>query len=703
MMNKTNSIDSIIKQAQNAFSQITKDQKIVSDAIKHLTLWLTDREFESYIAQIKYLINQKNWAYILDSFYQIIPFGTAGRRGEVGIGPNRINPWTIKASAQGHAQYLTKQYKNSAKTRGIVFAYDVRKFPGNKYLNPSIEYPLKDLTSKKLAYMAAEVYAASGIKVYLFEAVRATPELSFTIRYFQAVAGAMFSASHNPPDHNGQKVYDEFGGQLIPPHDENLVTEVTQNVHEIKRIPFDLACKKGLIQKIPKEIDQKYIKAATSVSLSNERNLSIVYTPLHGCGLTSVYKAMKKMGFKILVDPKTSNESGDFENITFNIPNPEVMQSFDTTLEFAKSQNADILLSSDPDADRIGIIVNHKNEWIFLSGNEIGIIISAYLIQKKKQGLIIKTTVTSSLITKICQKNNVEIIGNLLVGFKYIANVMNNLEKNNKIDQFLFACEESHGSLAGNYSRDKDAVTPAILLSELAAELKKEKKTLVDYLNQIYVNYGYFKNYVAEVRLMSISGKSKINLIQEILRKNPPQSFGLFKVVKHEDCRTHEPIVSETDWIAKDILIFHLELLKDASDIKITIRPSGTEPTIKIYFEIGSLPVSVNDLAEAKDKIEKNLRDLEKAVMLTCYQIIGVDFPERGFLLFWKLPLEDKLKYFEIEPKIEQLVNIKDKSIRQKKLFEMIAFLGSNPIEKIDAAFIAKNNQPILDYLELIN
>ncbi len=697
----------LLNKAREGFKTLPVNSVYIDQALKFLEEWLSKEEFKDYVPQIEYVINNQSWDYLLDSFYQVIPFGTGGRRGEVGVGPNRINPWTIRASAQGHSQYLLKKYGEAVKTRGVVFAYDVRQFFGNKFLNNELVSPLTNLTSRDLAKAAAEVYAASGIKIYFFSDIRTTPELSFAIRHLGAVAGDMFSASHNPPDHNGKKVYNETGGQLIPPDDEELVTEVTSQVQEIKEMPYNQAVASGLIVEIGAEVDEAYWQAAGSVSLSSARDLKIVYTPLHGCGLTSVYKVLEHLGFDISPDPQTSNPNGRFENITFNIPNPEVVQSFDATLKFAKEVQADIILSSDPDADRIGIMVRHLGEWIFLNGNEIDIILTNYVITKKKKdlsesGVVIKTTVTSNLIQKICAQNNIKIVGELLIGFKYIAETMNDLEKAGGINNFLFACEESHGCLAGNYSRDKDAVAPAIWFAELSAELKKEGQTLIDYLDQIYLQYGYFQNYLTEVRLLGAVGKEKINNLQAHLRKNPPLNFGKFQVQKFEDCQLREPIVSETDRLAKDVLIFHLQPIPGLETWRVTIRPSGTEPKTKMYFEIGAEPADSLEKLEATKKLVGDLMtELEKAVMATCYQIIGVDFPERGFLLFWQLPLDDKMKYFEVESKIVELKNIANQEERRTKFFELISFLGADPVGKMDEAFKAQYQVSVLKYLDI--
>lgn len=695
----------LLRAAEKGFKNLSVDAKYQKNALIFLRQWLTNSEFKDYHPQIKHLIMVKDWDYLLDCFYQVIPFGTGGRRGEVGVGPNRINKWTVQASAQGHSQYLIKQHKGT-KEKGIVLAYGVREFFSNEHYNDAFQNPVKNLKGQDLAYAAAEVYAANGIKVYIFDAPRTTPELSFAIRYLGAIAGDMFDASHNPPEHNGKKVYDKFGGQLIPPEDENLVREVTANVKEIKKLNINTAKTKKLLIIIEKEVDKKYIEELTKLPLSKERDLKIVYTPLHGTGASSIQSSLEKLGFTVDPDPKTSYQTGKFENITFNIPNPEVIESFDTSLKYAKKKNAEILLNSDPDADRIGVMVKHNDEWRYLNGNEIGVILMNYVIEKKKgkligKGVVIKTAVTTNLATKICKENKVEIIGELPVGFKYIADEMNKLEREGRIDNFLFGLEESHGYIAANYVRDKDGAIAAIWISELAAELKKEKKTLVDYLDNVYTKYGYFRNYLTEIRILGAEGMEKIKKIQSTLRSAKPKTFEDFRVKSLEDFWDRKPIVSETDKVSKDVLIFHFEPVGGAVSMKVTIRPSGTEPKIKMYFEIGNNPGDIDNLQKIKEKTENLLRKLEKAFMLHCYEILDVDFPERGFHLFWQLPLKDKLHYFKIESQIEGLIKEPDKKRRKTKLERLLSFLGSDPVEKVDKAFEAKNKKPIKEYLNL--
>jgi phosphoglucomutase/phosphomannomutase len=702
--------NTLLTKAKDGFNTLDVSKKYVDAALEWLEVWLSDPMFSEYVHQIHYLIENERWNFLLDAFYQVIPFGTGGRRGLVGIGPNRINTWTIQASAQGHSQYLMNMFGDEAKQRGVVLTYDVRKYVQKGIYDDSAPNPVMDLDGRQLAIAAAEVYAANQIKVYMYDETRSTPQLSFTIRHLNAVSGDMFSASHNLPTDNGKKVYDQYGGQLIPPDDQNLVDEVTQNVKEIKTMAFEKAKTQGLIEIVGDAIDEAYYAAVLPVSLSKERNLKMVYSPLHGTGLTSVYPILKKLGFNVTLDAATSNLSGAFENVTFNIPNPEVVESFDHSLPFAKEMDADILLSTDPDADRIGVMVKHNGNWRFLSGNEIGVILSQYAISKfKAQGrlnpdnVIIKTDVTTSLIQKIAAENGVRCIGDLLVGFKYIGDLMNKIEADNQIDKFIMGTEESHGYLTGNYARDKDAACAAIWLGEHAAELKSQNKTLLDDLDDIYARYGYCHNYLTEIRLLGAKGMEQILMIMNHLRETRIDAFGDFSVHQKMDRRDGEPQphLSPTDTSARNMLVYHMDNTPDTTSLRVTVRPSGTEPKIKMYFEVFGKPFKKENIEPEKEKMIKLREQLEKNVMQYCYQLLDVDFPERGFLLFWQLPLDDKLKYFEIEDDITGLKSISDENERKEKLFNLLEFLGANPIQKIDKAFKAKHQVGILKYLEL--
>jgi len=700
----------IIEQVRAGLKTLDISAEHQNEALKWLEMWLTDNTFRDYVPQIKYLIESEKWDFLLDAFYQVIPFGTGGRRGLVGIGPNRINPWTIQASAQGHAQYLVNQYGEEAKERGVVLSYDVRKYTQRGVYDDSLDNPIMNLDGPQLAEAAAAVYAANSIKVYIFDGARSTPELSYAIRHLNAVSGDMFSASHNLPTDNGKKVYDQHGGQLIPPDDQSLVDEVTNNVKEIKIMNFDDAKENGLIAYVDEEVDTAFLEAVCNVSLSEERGVTISYAPLHGTGLSSIYPALQKLGFNVSLDRRTSNPSGNFENVTFNIPNPEVVESFETSIPFAKEINADLIISSDPDADRIGVMARHNSSYEFVNGNEIGIVLTNYVISKYKakgtldtNSVVIKTGVTTSLIEGIAQKNNIHCIGDLLVGFKYIGDEMNKLENDNRIQDFIIGAEESHGILTGDYCRDKDAAGAAVWIAELAAELKKDDKTLIDYLDEIYCRYGYCHNYLTEIRLLGAKGMEQIADIMTHLRDNLVKSFGEFVVQEKIDRWEGEPQphLSITDTASRNVLIFKIDRLPDTKTIKVTVRPSGTEPKIKMYFEVYGEPCDLKNIVAEKQKIVEIRKRLERAFMLYCYRLLGVDFPERGFLLFWQLPLNDKLRYFEIEEELVHLKNIPDQKNRKKELYDLLEFLGADPIEKVNDAFKERYKEGINEYLDI--
>lgn len=705
------SAKTLLDQAQQGFAGLNISPSHRQDALANLTTWLTMPAFAAYVPQIEYWIETGKWAKLLDAFYQVIPFGTGGRRGMVGLGPNRINAWTIQASAQGHSQYLLRQYGANAARRGVVLTYDVRVFEDLTDYDPGRPNPLAHLSGKDLAFRAAEVYTANGITVRLFNEPRSTPELSFAIRYLNAVSGDMFSASHNLPADNGKKIYDEFGGQLIPPYDQALVDEVTQNVSEILTMPLSQAENKGLVVFLDDAVDHAFQDAILSTSLSTARDIKLVYSPLHGTGMYSVLPVLLKAGFEVHLDPKTANLSGAFENVTFRIPNPEVEQSFDTALEYAQSIDADIILSSDPDADRLGLMVKHNGEYVFFSGNEMGVLLAGYSLNKLKaqnkltaNSLIIKTLVTTSLIEIIARANQIKCMGDLLVGFKYIGAVMNYMHANNTIGDFIMGTEESHGYLTGDYCRDKDAACAALRLAEFAAEMKRQGLTLVDALNQLYISYGYCLNYLTEVRIQGAAGMEKIEKIMDVLRYEKIEAFGDFKILAKTDREKGEPSphLSATDSAARNVLVFELANANDTNSVKVTVRPSGTEPKIKMYFEILGKPLkNLTELDNIRKTFGAIKNKLEEDVMCHCYSIIGITFPPRGFLLFWQLPLESKLHYFEIEDELAALKDLPDKDGRRQRMDELLSFLGSDAPTKVNEAFKARFGVNLTAYLNL--
>lgn len=702
-------IEEKLNLVMKGFSNLHVEQKYKDSALKHIEHWLTDEDFIDYQPQIDYLIESEKWDLLLDAFYQIIPFGTGGRRGPVGVGPNRINVWTIQASAQGHSQYLLKQFGEEAKERGIVISYDVRAYLKEGEYDDKRPNPVKGLSCKDLAKKASEVYSANGIKVFLFSDYTPTPELSFMVRNLNAVSGNMISASHNPPEHNGQKVFNDTGGQLIPPYDQELVDTVVNEVKEIKSMDFQEAIDKRLVVYVSEKDHRKYLDAVKEISLNHKyRGIKIFYSPFHGTAYKIIPQVFRELGFHVTSDNISSEPDPRFSSITFNIPNPEVQESFLNLIPSADGSESDIILASDPDADRIGIMSKEKDNWKFYNGNEIGVLITDYLLSElkannklKPTNIILKTVVTTNLITVLAEKYGVEITDDLLVGFKYIGEIMDSLQVSGKISDFLLGVEESHGYTAGNYIREKDALVAGILLSELASKLKGEGKTLAQYLDQIYEENGYFLNYLTEIRLPGAEGMSSIAKIQTNLREERPIKIGEFEVEKFTDKWDGEPFVSQTDKESRNVLIINFKTDDNYHQLQAIVRPSGTEPKLKTYFEIGVKANPDKSLQELKTMAEEMRERLEKAVLKYCYKIIGIDFPDRGFLLFWQLPAWDKLKYFEIEPKIAELKSIQDPFRRKAELDKLLTFLGADPVKKIDKAFSAKYQTGVIDYLGL--
>ena len=700
----------LLEKTITGFKTLQVGEKYKIAAIGALEEWLIKPQYQEYKEQIVDMINSGKWDLILDSFYQTIPFGTGGRRGLVGIGPNRINTDTIESSAQGHSQYLMKKFGEEAKSRGVVIAFDVRQFLNEKTYNNKIPNPVFGLSCKDLAIQAACVYAANGIKVYLFKDFTSTPELSFTVRELKAVAGDMISASHNQPDWNGKKVVDETGGQLVPPLDENLVNIVVNQVTEIKSMDFEEAKEKKLIEYATPELHRKYHDACKSVSQDSQyRNLKILFSPFHGTSYTSVLPVLTELGFDIIMDEASGKPDPKFSSILFNIPNPEVIEAYRHLIKPADEMNADIIITADPDGDRFGLMSKEKSGWHFINGNDFFVLAVSYLLEEKqKAGLlkpnnvIIKTAVTTNLTKVIAEGYNVEIVSDLLVGIKYIAEEMNKLEKQGRIDDFLIGGEESHGMTSGDYIRDKDSCVPAILISELASREKANGRTLLNYLYDLYRKYGYYRNYLTEIRLPGAEGMSNMERIQEFIRKQQPTSVGDFKIISIKDYWQGEPFLSETDKVSRNVIVFHLATDDNTRSISVTIRPSGTEPKTKIYFEIGRFQIKEGQDLEAEiENVEKLLGEIEKAVLKYLYKIIGIDFPDRGFLLFWQLDANVKMKYFDIESDIANLLEEKDVTKRQEKLDDLLEFLGADPIDKIDRAFKAKYKQGIIEYLKL--
>lgn len=584
------------------FAGIQVDNQVKETALSYLRQWLSGDAFASYRPQIEWLVEQQNWAGLLDRFYQVLPFGTGGRRGSVGIGPNRMNAWTLTASVQGHCAYLKEKFPGAAQLQ-VAVAYDVRCFKdARQQYNPALPNPVMSLSSKDMAHLAARVYAANGIRCWVLspDSTRyvATPELSYIIRQLKAQGGLNLTASHNPPDDNGGKFYEEFGAQPVPP-DDQIMADLVDQVEEIHMMNWHDAVKQNLIVFLDDKLHHGYINLICKQSMVNapfQGEFKIVYTPLHGVGSMTVQEALVKQGFDVVPVADQATPDGQFSHV--KSANPEVPASMEEAKALAIAEHADLVLSSDPDADRIGSIVPHNGTWRFLTGNEIASLLTHFrLEQYQVQGrlstspLVITTVVTTGQIGRIARKFGVQLVDDLLVGFKYHADVLNQLEVSGKFaditgrpEDMVMATEESHGAMATSEIRDKDSGGPSLLLAELALSQKRRGRSVIDYLEYLNRTYGYFWNGLQNIIMTGILGKQQMLAMLESVRTNPPTEIGGRKVIKvidywNEDSR-FGPIKGQTDRSSRNLLIFHVE-----GNAKVALRPSGTEPKAKAYIE----------------------------------------------------------------------------------------------------------------------
>ena len=535
---------------------------------------------------------------IEDSFYKELEFGTAGLRGILGVGTNRMNKYTVGKATQGLANFIIKE---KGQERGVAIAYDSRNY------------------SKEFSQIAALILNANGIKTYVFESLRPVPELSFAVRYLKCISGIMITASHNPAKYNGYKVYGEDGAQVTSPKDKQIMDEVNniKDYAQIKTIEKEEAIKKGLFNQIGEKIDEAYINEIKKQSLNPEiikkqENLSIVYTPLHGTGNIPVQKILNEIGFKNINIVKEQQEpDGNFPTVEY--PNPEDKKAFKLALELAQKVDAQIILATDPDADRLGVYVKDTktNTYIPFTGNMSALIILEYILSQRKEkntipenGVVIKSIVSSTMAKPITQKYNVR-LEEVLTGFKYIGEKIKEYEINKKYE-YIFGYEESYGCLVGTHARDKDAIVAVMLLCEAAAYYKEKNMTLWDQMINMYNEYGYYKEGIKQVTLEGIDGAEKIKEIIDNFRKNPPKNFGSFKVEKIRDYNNSIILEAGTNKTEKinmpksNVLYYEL-----SNDSWIAVRPSGTEPKIKYY-----IGVKGKSIEEANEMLEELMETL---------------------------------------------------------------------------------------------
>jgi phosphoglucomutase/phosphomannomutase len=645
----------LLTQAAEGFQSVAAEPALKEKALVYLRQWLTGPEFASYRPQINWLAQTGQWAGLLDRFYQILPFGTGGRRGAVGIGPDRMNFWTLGVSVQGHCEYLKERFPGMAPLR-VVLAYDVRRFEDRrKSYNPGLPNPVLHVSSRDFAQYAAGVYTANGIHVHILpeKSTRflATPELSYAVRLLRAHGGLNMSASHNPPDDNGAKFYDERGGQPVPP-DDQIMADLVDQVTAIKHQPWSEALRCGRIVALEETTHRAYIDLCRRQSLLAPPRLDeikIVFTPLHGVGSMTAMETLTDHGFRIIPVEEQMVPDGQFPNVTQS-PNPEVPASMDRAGALAKSVAADLVIATDPDADRLGGMIpvrgKGESEWAFLNGNTLAAMLTHFKLSKlaaqgrmPRSPIVIKSLVTTDQVTRIARHFGAQIVENLLVGFKYIAEVLWHLEQNGayedvqgSTDDFVLACEESHGILVTSEIRDKDAAGAALLLAELALDQKRRGWSVADYRDAIDRQFGYFRNEIVNVAMTGVEGKLLVARMLESLRTAPPAEIGGLRVTGFEDLRNEEgflgPLKGATDFAARNFLMFRL-----GEQARIALRPSGTEPKAKAYIEVASdaCPpgMAAASWPQVRAEVEARVRRLAEDFVSNALRRVGLPPPAK--------------------------------------------------------------------------
>jgi phosphoglucomutase/phosphomannomutase len=607
-----------MSQASDPLAQVARAQragKISASAAANIRRWLTEPPFAKYRERLVQDLQAERWQVLDDAFFKVIEFGTGGRRGKMyPVGTNVLNERTIAESARGLADYIIAR-KGPNSPLSCVIAHDPRH------------------NSPEFAALCARVLTAAGFRVILFAQPRSTPLLSFAVRHLQCDAGIVITASHNPPSDNGFKCYAPTGGQVIPPDDAGIIRCVkAASDREIPEKSEADARADGSLVLAGSEIDQAYIEAVVSQSVSHARDVSIVYTPLHGVGETSVAAALRAAGFSqvnILASQRTPD--GDFPNVPHHISNPEIPETLSAAIAEAQATGAELVLGSDPDADRIGVGIpltgDPQGKWGTLTGNQIGVLLAAFVMKETEaQGrlrsdhYLVTTLVTTQMARALAERDGIKVEDNLLVGFKWIGQ---------RIDEtgpagFLFGFEESNGYLKGTYARDKDAAVASLLFAELAATVKDRRQTVLEYLDDLYIDVGHYDERLIDRRLEGREGAAQIRTLMEAFREQPPTAIGGLTLTEVYDYKTHEIRSLGPDRQIRllpepsgDLLIFHTSAL----GTRFAVRPSGTEPKIKFYLFARTPVASPDQLPQSKAETERRLdrmaHDIEQYIRLT--------------------------------------------------------------------------------------
>lgn len=553
---------------------IDLNEHLSPGAVKNVQDWLTGAKYADYKPELEQMIADQRWKDLEDAFFKVIEFGTAGRRGTTGIGSNRINRVTIGESAQALCHY-SQSIDPDAPTKGVVIACDTR------------------LSSPELSQYTAQVCAANGFKTYIFDSFRSTPELSFAVRHLGCAVGIVISASHNPPADNGFKAYWNDGAQLVAPHDKGVLA-VAAEIAEIHSLTdFDEAVRNGQITIIDPSVDSIYIDTVVAQAEGTARDIKIVYSPLHGAGQTNTLPVLRRAGF-MQISPVEQQmvPDGNFPTVKDFKPNPEERSANDMAVQQMLAEGADIAITNDPDADRLGIMVRRGAEVVYLSGNQTVTLAADYVLSKlQAKGILtprhylVKNIVTTEMLGSIARKYNVNCYDNILIGFKYIGEIIR--LKENTDETFVLGGEESFGLLKGDYARDKDGASGALPVAEYAAELKLENKTLWDRLMELYNEHGLILEGMATMVCPGAEGFTQMQDIMTSFRSSPPEQVAGQKItaafdyqtLKRTDLATGQ--VSDIDCINGNVLVFEFGNRRR----RVTIRPSGTEPKLKLYVQ----------------------------------------------------------------------------------------------------------------------
>jgi len=622
-------------------------------ALQSIERWLSDEATAQFAPLLRGLIDAGEHDLLLDSFYRVLPFGTGGRRGPVGLGPNRMNPWTVGTSVQGNIAFMRDRF-GDAPLR-VVIASDVRVFRDLRGAFPEgIANPLLGMSSVDLAKQAAAIYTKAGVEVWMAEPgtgrYLATPELSFLIRTLNAHGGLNVSASHNHPDDNGGKFYTEQGAQETPPHDERMVDKVAA-VEHVDTWTWEEALASGLVHWTTSQQHEDYLADGLSVLRGTERGATIVFTNLHGVGDQTAGEALERAGFDVHYVPSQRAHDGLFPGVRLRAPNPEYPTALVEATELAREVGADLILATDPDADRIGGLARDADgSYRFLTGNELSSLVAAARFAGQPPGKVgIKTEVTTQLFSRVVKAAGGQLVDHLLVGCKYIALVMRELETAGRsgsveggVEDVLIGTEESHGFLLSPNIRDKDAVPPALILAELAAERKAAGGTLVDALNDLYREHGAVANIQIPLVMTGAVGRGRIMAIQEALRAAPPAAIDGRPVTAFADRRDEAgvfgPIVSGTDRDARNVLAFTC-----GDDHRIVIRPSGTEPKTKIYAE--AIVPAGDDIEAALLEARTQAQALAADFVRQALALIDMDLPDVGLHCSPLLGIEARIAF----------------------------------------------------------